>query len=139
MRVLAVLVLVAAAAGPVAALPAAADPTPVHVPLAPGTGAAFVHFWRSCGWCPPDPHPQFAAYFLTEGREGRLLSALLVVFILFVFLPPDQVQNHELIGSVPHQGIKYVRIHVRHTFVLFSFSFFFLFFFFLSLFLFLFR
>ncbi|EDQ91139.1 uncharacterized protein MONBRDRAFT_23268, partial [Monosiga brevicollis MX1] len=35
------------------------------------------------------PHEEFAQYFLTE----------------------DQRQNHILIGSVPHDGIKYVRIH----------------------------
>ena len=50
---------------------------------------AFDHFWRSCGWCPPDPHPDFPTYFARE----------------------DVWQNHALIGSVPHRGIQYVRIH----------------------------
>ena len=46
-------------------------------------------FWRSCGWCPPDPHPSFPSYFALE----------------------DLLQNHLMIGSVPHRGIQYVRIH----------------------------
>jgi L-iduronidase len=47
------------------------------------------NFWHSCGWCPPDPHPSFPEYFAQE----------------------DLLQNHLMIGSVPHQGIKFVRIH----------------------------
>lgn len=47
------------------------------------------HFWKSCGWCPPDPHPLFPEFFATE----------------------DVWQNHLQISSVPRQGIAYVRIH----------------------------
>jgi L-iduronidase len=53
------------------------------------TSKPFARFWRSCGWCPDDPHPIFADYFLTE----------------------DMFQNHALISGVPHQGIQFVRIH----------------------------
>lgn len=54
-----------------------------------GPGWSLRNFWHSCGWCPPDPHPDFPSYFARE----------------------DLAQNHLVIGSVPHQGIKYVRIH----------------------------
>eukprot|EP00041_Stephanoeca_diplocostata_P022921 m.554287 g.554287 ORF g.554287 m.554287 type:complete len:240 (+) comp22177_c0_seq1:980-1699(+) len=47
------------------------------------------HFWKSCGWCPPDPHPLFPDFFATE----------------------DVWQNHLQISSVPRKGIAYVRIH----------------------------
>jgi hypothetical protein len=74
--------------------------TPSPVPLPPTTAALTAmfsegpgwplrNFWHSCGWCPPDPHPDFPSYFARE----------------------DLAQNHLIIGSVPHQGIKYVRIH----------------------------
>eukprot|EP00039_Didymoeca_costata_P025498 m.13604 g.13604 ORF g.13604 m.13604 type:complete len:747 (-) comp4884_c0_seq1:96-2336(-) len=53
------------------------------------TPRPFSHFWKSCGWCPPDPHPLFPEFFLTE----------------------DTFQNHLLISSVPNKGIEFVRIH----------------------------
>ena len=54
-----------------------------------GGGRPFAHFWRSCGWCPPDPHPLFGAFFARD----------------------DVWQNHALVGSTPHGGIAFVRIH----------------------------
>jgi hypothetical protein len=61
----------------------------LNVSFAAGGGTPLQNFWHSCGWCPPDPHPLFPSFFAQE----------------------DVQQNHLLIGSVPHQGIKYVRIH----------------------------
>ena len=73
----------------------APGPPPLPAPTATltvdlqGATTPLKHFWRSCGWCPPDPHPRFPEYFAQE----------------------DIAQNHALIGSVPHGGIQYVRIH----------------------------
>eukprot|EP00936_MAST-01D_sp_MAST-1D-sp1_P001442 g1442.t1 len=61
----------------------------ISVGAAEGRGTPLRHFWRSCGWCPPDPHPRFPEYF---GRD-------------------DVAQNHVLIGSTPHGGVEFVRIH----------------------------
>ncbi|XP_042579082.1 uncharacterized protein LOC109084909 isoform X1 [Cyprinus carpio] len=47
------------------------------------------HFWRSTGFCPPQPHSDAHLYDLS----------------------PDQQMNLALIGSVPHRGIQQVRIH----------------------------
>ncbi|KAL4231720.1 hypothetical protein ACF0H5_009296 [Mactra antiquata] len=47
------------------------------------------HFWRSTGFCPPKPHED--AYNFDLGS--------------------DMNQNLAMIGSVPHGGIKQVRIH----------------------------
>ena len=46
-----------------------ADAVIIDVDFDPSGAAPFEHFWRSCGWCPPDPHPEFASYFLTEGSR----------------------------------------------------------------------
>ena len=46
-------------------------------------------FWRSTGFCPPQPHEKFRDYVLSD----------------------DELQNIALIGSVARQGIKQVRIH----------------------------
>jgi len=64
---------------------------PIHV-AGSETGVdpvPFRHFWNSCGWCPPDPHPLFPEYFERD----------------------DVWQNHALIGSTPLRGIRFVRIH----------------------------
>jgi|EP01043_Picozoa_sp_COSAG02_P015753 hypothetical protein len=61
----------------------------LSVDFSAGPGKPLHNFWHSCGWCPPDPHPDFPSYFARE----------------------DLAQNHLVIGSVPHKGIKYVRIH----------------------------
>ena len=61
----------------------------LNVSLGERQGTHFDHFWRSCGWCPPDPHPRFPEYFARD----------------------DVAQNHALIGSTPHGGIEFVRIH----------------------------
>ncbi|TRZ04537.1 hypothetical protein DNTS_014385 [Danionella cerebrum] len=47
------------------------------------------HFWRSTGFCPPQPH-----------SDARWFD-----------LSVDQQMNLALIGSVPHAGIQQVRIH----------------------------
>uniref|UniRef100_A0A671QI95 Glycosyl hydrolases family 39 N-terminal catalytic domain-containing protein n=1 Tax=Sinocyclocheilus anshuiensis TaxID=1608454 RepID=A0A671QI95_9TELE len=47
------------------------------------------HFWRSTGFCPPQPHSDAHLYDLS----------------------PEQQMNLALIGSVPHSGIQQVRIH----------------------------
>ncbi|KAL0979234.1 hypothetical protein UPYG_G00182530 [Umbra pygmaea] len=47
------------------------------------------HFWRSTGFCPPLPHTQADKYVLSR----------------------DQQLNLAYVGSVPHWGIKQVRIH----------------------------
>lgn len=47
------------------------------------------HFWRSTGFCPPQPHTDARLYDLSK----------------------DQQMNLALIGSVPHRGIQQVRIH----------------------------
>lgn len=47
------------------------------------------HFWESTGFCPPQPHQDSAAYFLSSDMKQNLLHT----------------------GSVPHQGIKQVRMH----------------------------
>ncbi|XP_067083784.1 alpha-L-iduronidase [Osmerus mordax] len=47
------------------------------------------HFWRSTGFCPPLPHTQADHYDLSR----------------------DQELNMAYVGSVPHGGIKQVRIH----------------------------
>ncbi|XP_030841888.1 alpha-L-iduronidase [Strongylocentrotus purpuratus] len=51
--------------------------------------AELKHFWRSTGLCPAAPHQEDYSYFLSE----------------------DEKQNLALIGSVPRDGIKQVRIH----------------------------
>ena len=53
------------------------------------TAASLKHFWESTGLCPPLPH-----YNASE-------------FLLSV----DMMQNLLLMSSVPHQGLKQVRIH----------------------------
>eukprot|EP00051_Salpingoeca_urceolata_P016796 m.225227 g.225227 ORF g.225227 m.225227 type:complete len:667 (+) comp18783_c1_seq10:2107-4107(+) len=72
-----------------AASPTVHDAKAVTINLAPSNARDFKHFWKSCGWCPPEPHVDFDKFFLQE----------------------DMLQNHETIGSVPHGGIRYVRIH----------------------------
>uniref|UniRef100_A0A673HRQ0 Alpha-L-iduronidase n=1 Tax=Sinocyclocheilus rhinocerous TaxID=307959 RepID=A0A673HRQ0_9TELE len=47
------------------------------------------HFWRSTGFCPPQPHSDAHLYDLS----------------------PEQQMNLALIGSVPHRGLQQVRIH----------------------------
>ena len=47
------------------------------------------HFWESTGWCPPLPLSEVEDYWTQEAL----------------------MQNHMAIASVPHQGIKQVRIH----------------------------
>ncbi|XP_062874059.1 alpha-L-iduronidase [Trichomycterus rosablanca] len=47
------------------------------------------HFWRSTGFCPPQPHSLSHLYDLSK----------------------DQQLNLALIGSVPHSGLQQVRIH----------------------------
>ncbi|KAA0717410.1 Alpha-L-iduronidase [Triplophysa tibetana] len=47
------------------------------------------HFWRSTGFCPPQPHTDAHLYDLSK----------------------DQQMNLALIGSVPHRGLQQVRIH----------------------------
>lgn len=47
------------------------------------------HFWKSTGFCPPDPHQDFYKYMSTN----------------------DMAQNIIYIGSVPNQGIEQIRIH----------------------------
>ncbi|KAG9261607.1 alpha-L-iduronidase [Astyanax mexicanus] len=47
------------------------------------------HFWRSSGFCPPQPHSDSAHYDLSI----------------------DQQLNLALIGSTPHSGLQQVRIH----------------------------
>ncbi|MCI4392342.1 hypothetical protein PGIGA_G00144970 [Pangasianodon gigas] len=47
------------------------------------------HFWRSTGFCPPQPHSSAHLYDLSK----------------------DQQLNLALIGSVPHAGLQQVRIH----------------------------
>lgn len=47
------------------------------------------HFWKSTGFCPPDPHEEFYKYMATN----------------------DIAQNIIYIGSIPNQGIEQVRIH----------------------------
>ncbi|KAK3717330.1 hypothetical protein QZH41_011573, partial [Actinostola sp. cb2023] len=47
------------------------------------------HFWRSTGFCPPDPHQDFNKFMATN----------------------DMAQNIIYIGSTPNQGIEQVRIH----------------------------
>ncbi|XP_076810679.1 alpha-L-iduronidase-like [Clavelina lepadiformis] len=47
------------------------------------------HFWESTGLCPPLPHSNAAKYFLSD----------------------DIKQNFLLIASVPHNGIKQIRMH----------------------------
>ncbi|KAK6180826.1 hypothetical protein SNE40_008808 [Patella caerulea] len=49
----------------------------------------FQHFWRSTGFCPPDPHQEAHAFDLSN----------------------DMLQNLAYIGAVPHRGIEQVRIH----------------------------
>ncbi|XP_077992746.1 alpha-L-iduronidase-like [Glandiceps talaboti] len=53
------------------------------------TVSNLTHFWKSTGFCPPQPHQEDSKYFLSE----------------------DEVQNLAYIGSVPHNGIEQVRIH----------------------------
>ena len=47
------------------------------------------HFWKSTGFCPPDPHEDFYKFMSTN----------------------DMAQNIAYIGSVPNRGIEQVRIH----------------------------
>lgn len=47
------------------------------------------HFWRSTGMCPPQPHQNASSYFLSK----------------------DMYLNLLYVGSVPHSGIKQVRMH----------------------------
>ncbi|KAI5615229.1 alpha-L-iduronidase [Silurus asotus] len=47
------------------------------------------HFWRSTGFCPPQPHTSAHLYDLSK----------------------DQKLNLALLGSVPHAGLQQVRIH----------------------------
>ncbi|XP_039265485.2 alpha-L-iduronidase-like [Styela clava] len=49
----------------------------------------FDHFWESTGMCPPLPHQNASDYYLSQ----------------------DMLQNLIHIGSVPHSGIKQVRMH----------------------------
>lgn len=56
---------------------ASADTKAIHVSFADTSMVPLPHFWRSCGWCPPEPHASFNSYFLTE----------------------DQRQNHIYIGE----------------------------------------
>lgn len=51
--------------------------------------AEFHHFWKSTGFCPPDPHKEAYQFFLSD----------------------DMHQNLALIGSLPFQGIRQVRVH----------------------------
>lgn len=46
-------------------------------------------FWKSTGFCPPDPHQDDCHWFLS----------------------PSVVQDLALIGAVPHAGIQQVRVH----------------------------
>lgn len=47
------------------------------------------HFWESTGLCPPMPHQNASKYYLSE----------------------DMLQNIMMISSVPHNGMKQVRMH----------------------------
>ncbi|CAM1329842.1 IDUA (predicted) [Pycnogonum litorale] len=51
--------------------------------------SALPHFWESTGLCPPDPHQNAGDFLLSS----------------------DMLTNLALISSVPHLGIKQVRIH----------------------------
>ncbi|XP_070197526.1 alpha-L-iduronidase-like isoform X2 [Littorina saxatilis] len=56
---------------------------------AQGQSSPFRHFWRSTGFCPPEPHQAAADFDNSQDME----------------------QNLAYIGSVPHSGIGQVRIH----------------------------
>ncbi|XP_041370687.1 alpha-L-iduronidase-like isoform X2 [Gigantopelta aegis] len=49
----------------------------------------FKHFWRSTGFCPPDPHQKAYKFDLS----------------------PDMEHNLAYLGSIPHSGMQQVRIH----------------------------
>ncbi|XP_056642505.1 alpha-L-iduronidase isoform X2 [Diorhabda sublineata] len=49
----------------------------------------FKHFWKSTGFCPPDPKENVPDYLLSKEQRTHLA----------------------LIGALPNQGIQYVRIH----------------------------
>ena len=51
--------------------------------------ADLLHFWESTGLCPPLPHSKAGSFLLSR----------------------DMTQNLLLISSVPHKGVKQVRIH----------------------------
>lgn len=63
--------------------------TAYQVEITPQITSSLPHFWESTGLCPPQPHQQSENYLLSD----------------------DMIQNLLLISSVPHQGIKQVRIH----------------------------
>jgi len=63
--------------------------TDARFEILPQIKAPLNHFWESTGLCPPQPHQSDESYLLSD----------------------SMVQNLLLISSVPHQGIKQVRIH----------------------------
>ncbi|KAJ8918019.1 hypothetical protein NQ315_011472 [Exocentrus adspersus] len=61
----------------------------INIDVNPSNVTKFYHFWKSTGFCPPDPKENVPTYLLSD----------------------EQKRNIALIGSLPNNGIKYVRIH----------------------------
>ena len=61
----------------------------VHITVQNDSNLKYRRFWNSTGFCPPLPREETSKWFLSN----------------------DMYQNLALISSVPHSGIKQVRIH----------------------------